>query len=269
MEVKGTFKMKKLLILLFFSITLSSNSQTLLTEANDFNVKTIDGLPIFLFPILDDSNMIVVIDFFSTTCGPCQDYAPDFQQSYEDFGSNNNNVYFMGINWGSDNQGVWAFDSIYGLTYPTASGTQGGGNIVFNDYQIQAYPTVIVIKPDHFISNQHVWYPTNENINEAVIEAGGILVGEKKINDLERSLSVFPNPAQNEVAINITLDKPTDIYLDILNSNGQIVFQNTEYLLDGQNSIQLDISIYKSGIYFLRMISTEGIVYSKKLIIRH
>ncbi len=118
------------LILLLGSITASS--QTLLTEANDFSVKTLEGETIYLFPLLDEENMIVVIDFFSTTCGPCQDYADDFQRSYENFGSNTGNVYFMGINWGNDNEGVHEFDSIFGLTYPTASGTQGGGNIVFN-----------------------------------------------------------------------------------------------------------------------------------------
>lgn len=248
-------------------ISFMANTQTLLTEANNFHVKTIYGLPIYLFPILDDSNMIVVIDFFSTTCAPCQDYAPDFQQSYEDFGSNTSNVYFMGINWGNDNQGVREFDSIYGLTFPTASGSQGGGNIVFNDYQIQSYPTVIVIQPDHFISNQHVWYPTTENINEAVIDAGGILVGEKEIIDKENSFSFFPNPAISITTINIVLDKPVDIYIDLLNSNGQIVFQKTEYMQAGKNSIELDVSDFTAGIYFLRMISDKGVVGVKKLLV--
>lgn len=259
--------MKKILTLLLLGMALMANTQTLLTEANDFHIKTIDGLPIYLFPILDDSNMIVVIDFFSTTCAPCQEYAPDFQQSYEDFGSNTSNVYFMGINWGNDNQGVREFDSIFGLTFPTASGSQGGGNIVFNDYQIQSYPTVIVIKPDHEISNQHVWVPSTENINEAVIEAGGIIVGNDEINKEENSFSLFPNPAQNTTKISLVLDKPSDIYIDVLNLNGQIVFQNTRYLQAGTNSIKLDVSLFEAGIYFIRIITEQGKVISKKLIV--
>ena len=78
--------MKNTLFLVILITTISASSQTLLTEANDFHVKTIEGTPIYLFPILDEENMIVVIDFFSTTCGPCQDFADDFQRSYEDFG---------------------------------------------------------------------------------------------------------------------------------------------------------------------------------------
>ena len=94
--------MKKIFLLLFAVLIVRGiMAQTLLTEAEDFHVKTIDGVPIWLFPLLDDEEQIVVIDFFSTTCGPCQDYADDFQRSYEAFGSNTGNVYHMGINWGN------------------------------------------------------------------------------------------------------------------------------------------------------------------------
>lgn len=259
--------MKKLLLILLLGIAFTANTQTLLTEANDFHIKTIDGLPIYLFPILDDSNMIVVIDFFSTTCAPCQEYAPDFQQSYEDFGLNTSNVYFMGINWGNDNQGVREFDSIFGLTFPTASGSQGGGNIVFNDYQIQSYPTVIVIKPDHEISNQHVWVPSTENINEAVIEAGGIMVGNNEIINNENSFSVFPNPAIDNATVSITLDNPAEVYIDVLNLNGQIVFQKIEYLQTEANSIKLDISNIEAGVYFVRIIFENGMINTRKLVV--
>lgn len=259
--------MKRLLFLALLITTISASSQTLLTEANDFHIKTIEGEPIFLFPILDTDNMIVVIDFFSTSCGPCQDYADDFQRSYEDFGSNLGNVYFVGINWGSDNQGVHEFDSIFGLTYPTASGLQGGGNIVFDDYQIQSYPTVIVIKPDHEISNQHVWLPTTENINDAVLAAGGLLVGKKEIDENKNSLLVFPNPANNYTTVSLSIEKASDLYLDILNSNGQIIYQNVNHLNAGSNSIEINVSEYKSGIYFIRMVTEDGIIYSSKLFV--
>lgn len=259
--------MKKILFLVLVITTISASSQTLLTIANDFHVKTIEGTPIFLYPILDEDNMIVVIDFFSTTCGPCQDFADDFQRSYEDFGENSGNVYFMGINWGNDNHGVYEFDSIFGLTYPTISGTQGGGNIAFNDYQIQAYPTVIVIKPDHEISNQFIWEPSTENINEAVLAAGGLLASGIEISEKRNNLMIFPNPANISTTINLSLNYPDNIYLDVVNSNGQIVFQKVEHLNSGSNSINLNVSEYKSGIYLVRMISEEGRIYSSKLVV--
>jgi len=259
--------MKKLLFLTLLIATISASSQTLLTEANDFHIKTIEGETIYLFPILDNDSMIVVIDFFSTTCGPCQDFADDFQQSYEDFGSNEGNVYFMGINWGNNNQGVYEFDSIFGLTFPTSSGTQGGGNIVFNDYQIQSYPTVIVIKPNHEISNQHIWEPSNENINEAVLEAGGIFVGVEKIEENKHNIKVFPNPANSIASISLDMENSDDIYIDILNLNGQIVYQDIKYLKAGPNLFKLNVSDYKYGVYFIRIVSEKEIIYSGKLFV--
>ena len=46
---------------------VSVQAQTQLTVAEDFHVKTIEGVTIDLFPILDEENMIVVIDFFTTS----------------------------------------------------------------------------------------------------------------------------------------------------------------------------------------------------------
>lgn len=251
--------MKKLLLLYLLLLTFGLKAQTLLTEANDFHIKTIEGDPIYLFPILDDDEQIVVIDFFSTSCGPCQDFAPDFQQSYLDFGENQGNVYFMGINWGNDNLGVHEFDSIFGLTYPTASGVQGGGNIVFLDYQIQSYPTVIVIKPDHQISNQYVWEPSTENINAAVIEAGGLMVGKEEIKS--STFKVYPNPAKDFIYVQLK-NSDDETYFDIINLNGEIVYQ--EVLQKNNKRINLNLN---AGLYNLRLINKDGKSETSKLII--
>ena len=256
--------MKKILFSVLFFISIGANSQTLLTEAADFHVKTIDGTSIYLFPILDDSNMIVVIDFFSTTCGPCQDFAPDFQQSYEDFGLNTGNVYHMGINWGNDNQGVREFDSIYGLTFPSVSGTQGGGNNVFlNIYFIQSYPTVIVIKPDHEISNQYVWEPSTENINNAIIEAGGIMVGEAETIETKAGCNIYPNPASNKTNLNIKTKSAAR--LELFDSKGSLIFFEENITGDFKT---VDISSFKTGLYFVRLITADGASQTKKLIIK-
>ena len=60
--------MKKIVaLILFLSIYAGSSAQTTLTEAVDFHIKTVEGVVIDLFPLLDDQNKIVVIDFFSTS----------------------------------------------------------------------------------------------------------------------------------------------------------------------------------------------------------
>lgn len=260
-------KLTLILSIIFASIIFQTNAQTQLTEAIDFHVKTIEGEPIYLFPLLDDDNFIVVIDFFSTSCGPCQQYAADIQASYEYFGENTNNVFFLGINWGNDNMGVHEFDSIYGINLPTVSGSQGGGNIVFNDYEILSYPTVIVITPDHSIVEQYIWYPNQENIINAVIAAGGIPVGNDEITDTKADIKIFPNPVNNE--LNIILDEEmTDLRsIDIYHITGKKTLSISSNEIT--KNLRINTEALQSGQYLLTINSKDGIIERRKFIISH
>src|SRR5210317_2190594 len=116
--------MKRYILLLFLILGFQIvSAQVPIDTAIDFSVKDVSGLTVDLFEILDEGKL-VAINFFSTSCGPCTEYAPDFQDSYEDFGENEGNVFFVSICWGDNNAGVAHFDSIYGLTHPSVSGSQ-------------------------------------------------------------------------------------------------------------------------------------------------
>ncbi len=260
----------KILAITLLTTVLSSGlqAQTPLTEAVDFHVKTPDGTTIFLFPLLDDEGKIVVIDFFSTGCGYCQTYAPDFQTSYEDFGENEGNVFFMKINWGSDNAAVMAFDSIYGLTMPTASGTQGGGNQVFNDYQILSYPTVIVITPDHQIFNQYIWPPDAQTIDSVVMAAGGIMVGEKEFAPDNDKISVYPNPAHTFVTIKVNRSGDQQLLFDITDAMGNVV-RGKDSFNATVAAYGMKVSLYgfPAGQYFIRLFK-NGTLYAVKPVIK-
>ncbi len=246
--------MKQISVLLFsIAFALLLNGQTPLTEAVNFHVKTIEGETIWLFPLLDDYN-IVVIDFFSTTCGPCQDYAPDYQEAYEEFGENQSNVFFMGINWGDDNDGVHEFDSIFGLTYPSVSGTQGGGDDVFEDYEVLSYPTVIVITPDHQIVEQYIWPPTAENIISAVIAAGGMYVGVEDQVQVIENLVVYPNPVVQKAFLNFSISYNVNVEYEIVDVLGNNLFSSEkQFFTVGSNVVELPVSGLINGLYFVRL----------------
>lgn len=262
--------MKKLTILLLLFISFHVlKGQTLLDTALNFSVKDIHGNNIELFPILDEGK-VVVIDFFSTTCGFCILYTPDIQASYEDFGENQGNVHFLKIAWGDNNAGVAYFDSLYNVSIPSISGSEGGGNQVYNNYMIQATPTVIVITPDRLIADQQVWEPTNANINAAVIAAGGTLVGiddYSSMNDLP--LHVYPNPSNGFVNFQLELEETANYRFEIFDLNGNKVFENTErsYTM-GQHKLRFDLSTLPSGTYFIRQIRNGESDRSGRIILR-
>jgi len=261
--------MRKALILSFLlTILYPGFAQTPLTEAVNIHVKTIEGETIWLFPLLDDENKIVVIDFFTTTCSYCQLYAPDFQATYEAFGENESNIYFMGINWGNDNQGVREFDSIYGLTFPTISGIQGGGNIANNDYQIASYPTVILITPDHQIVEQYIWPPTEENITDAIIAAGGEYVGIDQHGITAEETRIYPNPASQQIFLDFSLDQTVLASYEIVDFTGRVVFRSeSEFYISGKNNIDISVSGLKDGLYFVRLLTNEQPLLTSRFVV--
>lgn len=255
--------MKKILFTFLFIILFvpvkQMFSQTTLDTAVNFHVKTIEGDPLWLFDILDNDNKIVVIDFFSTGCSYCQTYAPDFQASYEDFGENSSNVYYMGINWGADNEEVRIFDSTYNLTYPSISGVQGGGNGVFTDYNILSYPTVIVIVPeDHIIKNKEITPPLRDSINKAVIAAGGIMVGIEEENKGEE-LTIYPNPVGDIAFVKMNFSPKTNIKVSVFDLYGRSVV-STRTISKGNTHFSVNMQHLNNGIYFIRITYNHRVV---------
>ena len=112
--------------------------------APDFTVTDTHGEEHNLYDYLEDGK-VVVLDFFYTTCGPCQFYSPQVNLAYEKYGCNNAEVFFMAIDWGDTDAEVLAYDDEYMIEYPSISGTEGGGNEVVNLYNVSGFPTFYVI----------------------------------------------------------------------------------------------------------------------------
>lgn len=148
--------MKKLLLLLIaLTLGFGLKAQCPLTTAIDFTATDCHGTEVHLFDILD-GGQYVLIDFFFTTCGPCQQATPNIVQSYYSFGCNMHDVYYIEISTSDANAACQTWVNNYGVEYPTIS-TDGGGNTICSQYQISYYPTVILIAPDHSIVIQDLW----------------------------------------------------------------------------------------------------------------
>ena len=255
--------LSSLLLLLFSNF---SKAQTALTEAEDFTVKTLDGDLIELFALLDEDK-IVVLDFFSTTCGQCQTYAYDFQLAYEDFGFNSGNTFFMAVEIFGDNEAVRVFDSIYNINLPSASGMEGGGNKAYNVMEITGYPSVVIIKPDRSIPLPFIWPPTVENITEAVLNHGGLFVGTEELKQ-QNPITLYPNPASKQVSIQLGgKAKIEGIRLKSISGQEMAYFSSYDFgIFKNRNEVQIPVHSLTNGIYIVE-VSTGSSVYSKKLFI--
>ena len=167
--------MKKLFtLILALAFGFGLKAQCPYTEAMDFTATDCHGTEVHLFDILD-GGQAVLIDFFFTTCGPCQQATPKVVESYYAMGCNMHDVYYMEITCNStDTDPVcqnWC--QTYGVEYPTISGPAGGVNIC-NLYGIPQYPTVILIMPNHQIVIQDLWPINNAQTIITALEQHGL-----------------------------------------------------------------------------------------------
>ena len=217
---------------LFIFINLYAISQTPLTVAENFNVKTPAGETINLFDILDNGQH-VVIDFFSITCGPCQVFAPHIQSSSEHFGNNEADVFFIGISYSGDNNLIIQWDSTYGITYPTISGSDGGGVGVHLDYEILSFPTIVLIAPDKNIAGQLFlpdYTPSTNVIDSMLMDHGLIPVFTREyLNSLPQNsnISIYPNPIKDRATLKLNVAKNSYLEIGLINMLGRSVFQQS------------------------------------------
>ncbi|MGN0032727.1 MAG: redoxin domain-containing protein [Candidatus Limimorpha sp.] len=152
--------MKKLFTLLF-TMMLGFNvfAQCPITNAVDFTATDCHGTEINLFEILD-GGQYVLIDFFFTTCGPCNQACPKIVEAYELLGCNQNEIFFMEISPNDNDAACQSWCELYGVEYPTI-GSSSVGPQICSDYGIEYYPTCIIIAPDHTIVVNDIW-PIND-----------------------------------------------------------------------------------------------------------
>ena len=154
--------MKKVFtLILALALGFGLKAQCPLTTAVDFTATDCHGQQIHLFDILD-GGQAVLIDFFFTSCGPCQQATPKIAESYTILGCNMHDVFYMEISDRDSDAACQNWCQTYGIEYPTISGAAGGSTICGSSmYNIPAYPTVILIMPDRSIVINDLWPISN------------------------------------------------------------------------------------------------------------
>lgn len=261
--------MKKLFIILTILVNIFTYAfaQSALDEAEDFFVKDVLGNNHTLFSYLEEDK-IVVLPFFTTTCGSCNIYTPEIVESFHDFGCNTGNVMYLGINLGSNNIGVIDFMSVHAVGYPCASGTEGMGNEVHEQYGIASNITALVVLPDGTIAGQFFGpnhYPTRDSLNNLLQSLGAEMMtcGVGIDENLSEDASIYPNPFNELLQIKYNNSATAQLYLKIYNIQGVLV--RKQYLslqpLHSINTMNLN-----SGMFFFQLIKEDKIILNQKLI---
>ena len=109
--------------------------------AVDFQLEYPDGEPQSFFELLDGRP--AVLNFWASTCGPCRQEMPFFQQAYETYGED---IQFLMVNvmdaMGDTKEAAMAYLDEAGFTFPTYYDTQLDGVIT---YGLQGFPTTFLL----------------------------------------------------------------------------------------------------------------------------
>nr|NQU91344.1 PKD domain-containing protein [Bacteroidota bacterium] len=99
-------------------------------------------------------------------------------EAYDLFGCNSEDIYIVGVNYMDNNAACIQFDLTYGIEFTTISGVEGGGAAINSTYGIPAYPTYILIAPDHSIVEQDMWPIPNTQTFVTYFQSNGIQQAE-------------------------------------------------------------------------------------------
>lgn len=270
--------MKKILLLALlgvFTFTASAQIQNYSVgqTVNDFTVTDTKGNVHNLYTYTA-AGKHVFLDFFFTTCGPCQATNPTWNEFYDKYGCNSGDVICISINAGIDNDAaVIAYENTYGgsFSHTPAVSTDGGCAPVDTDFNPTAYPTYCLVGPDNKLKNGDIWpingvstfegaFPAGFSPTPAPCSAVGIDENENAL-----SLNVFPNPSTGHVNINYSSKAGTST-IEVVDILGKVIYSSTIEKA-AKNLIHLDEDVFKTkGIYFVRISNGETTTAEKVVI---
>jgi len=193
--------------------------------------------------------------------------------SNQDFGCNTGDVIYLGVNYGADNDELNNFIEAHNIQFPCASGLEGSGNVVNEQYEIQSYITCIVVMPDREIVGQFYgpYYPERDTLNKLLLTLGAEMkdctLGLSENHQID-DVKVFPNPLTQQSVLYVNINKQGDYNIKILNDIGQIIHDNSYTLLAGDNKIRINFSLLKDGMYVMQIEDKDRNIIRKKLIIQ-
>jgi hypothetical protein len=94
--------------------------------------------------------------------------------------------------------------------------------------------------------------------------------GVEDHSDKTNSFTIFPNPVANVVNVHLQENTDPSTTIEIIDVLGKTIYtSNVDKIPSVENTLQLNVSEFKSGIYFVCLKSDEGVVERRKIMLQH
>ena len=84
----------------------------------------------------------------------------------------------------------------------------------------------------------------------------------------ETDFKIFPNPASSSISIQFNENPGDQAEIEILNQLGQVLIKEKLSVDTDKNIYQLNISYLNTGIYFVKVVGSEGHTKTKQLVVK-
>ncbi len=136
-----------------------------------FQVKALDGKA---YELASLKGKVLLLDFWTTWCGPCRREAPMLEKLQRQF--RDKDLVVLGINVGEDRETIEKFLKEVRVSFPIA---QAGNGEVIEEYRVSAFPTYVVIGRDGTIAAHQIG-GSGEAKLYGLLEKAGLKLAPKK-----------------------------------------------------------------------------------------
>jgi hypothetical protein len=243
------------------------------SQANDFTITTTDGITRNLYNTLD-SGKTVFIDLFYTTCSWCQTYAPVIEEIYQNSGAGEGDIVFWGIsnNLFDPDEVIDQYRANFDVSNPCA-GPDGGGTtahtIVISGQEFLGWPTYCVVCPDRTLYFDPCYPPTVTGF-DPFFESCGAFTGVEDIRQEKAGIkSIHPNPANTVMSIDLLLQSPQPVTVNLMNLLGTKVLSTSFETFGGIQTFTISTQKLPAGIYLLNLVQNGQVIGIEKVQIAH
>jgi hypothetical protein len=125
-------------------------------------------------------------------------------------------------------------------------------------------PHLTCIQVDDVVENAYDWEEEVDSIAVFSLNCAAVSVNEATLTS---AISIFPNPSDDHVTVNVTLNELANVLVNVCDLNGVVVASVTASQVKVLSET-LDLTELANGVYFVKC-SINGVSTVQKLIVAH